>query len=426
MIYTYRLITSLLYPLFILIIYLRKIFNKEDKIRFKEKIFSSTFLKEFNGGKKLIWFHAASIGEVQSIIPIINQLNKKNDKFNFLVTTITFSSGKYIKEELKHYNNVAHRYLPIDVNFLIKKFITIWKPYVVFFVDSEIWPNLILNLKKKNIPISVINGRLTKKSFKKWKILSKTAHKVFSKFDLILTSNMESKNYFEELGGKNIFHFGNIKFLNKINFEVVKNNNENILKSKNFWCATSTHYNEEKFCIKTHLKTKEKINDLLTIIIPRHIERSEQIKSLCLEHKLNAQIINKGDKIFNETDIAIINSFGVLPEYLKYARSALIGKSLLEKFDKDGGQNPILAAQMGCKIYHGPYISNFDDIYMFLKDKNLSQEISTIHNLSDNLIKDLKTKKNLGQSKDLFDKIGETILEKTFKEIDNFLNYENL
>ena len=118
--------------------------------------------------------------------------------------------------------------------------------------------------------------------------------------------------------------------------------------------------------------------------------------------------------------------FGVLPEYLKYARSALIGKSLLEKFDKDGGQNPILAAQMGCKIYHGPNISNFDDIYMFLKDKNLSQEISTIHNLSDNLIKDLKTKKNLDQSKDLFDKIGETIMEKTFKEIDNFLNYENL
>ena len=149
MIYTYRLITSLLYPLFILIIYLRKIFNKEDKIRFREKIFSSSFLEEFNGSKKLIWFHAASIGEVQSIIPIINQLNKKNDKFNFLVTTITFSSGEYIKEELKHYNNVAHRYLPIDVNFLIKKFITIWKPYVVFFVDSEIWPNLILNLKKK-------------------------------------------------------------------------------------------------------------------------------------------------------------------------------------------------------------------------------------------------------------------------------------
>ena len=115
-----------------------------------------------------------------------------------------------------------------------------------------------------------------------------------------------------------------------------------------------------------------------------------------------------------------------MPEYLKYARSALIGKSLLKKFKKDGGQNPILAAQLGCKIYHGPHISNFADIYMLLKDENLSKEIFTVDDLSNNLIEDFKTKKNLNQSKELFDKISETILEKTFKEIDKFLDYENL
>ena len=227
MIYTYRLITTLLYPLFIFIIYLRKIFNKEDKIRFREKIFLSTFSKDLDNKKKLIWFHAASIGEVQSIIPIINQLNKKTNEFNFLITTITFSSGKYIKEELKHLENVTHRYLPLDINFLIERFISIWKPNAVFFVDSEVWPNLIFNLKKKNISISIINGRLTEKTFKRWKILPKTAFKIFNKFDLILTSNIESKSYFEELGSKNIFHFGNIKFLNKIDIGTVENENEN-------------------------------------------------------------------------------------------------------------------------------------------------------------------------------------------------------
>ena len=426
MIYTYRLITTLLYPLFILIIYLRKIFNKEDKIRFREKIFSSIFSKEFDDTKKLIWFHAASIGEVQSIIPIVNQLSKKTDKFNFLITTITFSSGEFIKEKFKNDSNIKHKYLPIDVNFLIEKFISIWKPHAVFFVDSEIWPNLILNLKKKGIPISIINGRLTKKTFKRWKILSKTAHIIFDKFNLILTSNLESKNYFEELGGKNIFHFGNIKFLNRIDLKFVKNDNEKILKSKHFWCAASTHNDEEKICIETHVRIKGKINNLLTIIAPRHIERSEQIKNLCLKNKLNTQIINKGDIIFNETDIAIINSFGVLQEYLKYARSAFIGKSLLERFKNDGGQNPILAAQMGCKIYHGPYISNFIDIYMLLKSKNLSQEVVSVNDLSKNLINDFESKKNLDKSKDLFDKIEKAIFEKTFKKIDNFLDYENL
>ena len=426
MIYTYRLISFILYPLLILIIYFRKIFNKEDKVRFKEKLFYTSFQNNFNNTKKLIWFHAASIGEVQSIIPIINQLNKKTNKFNFLITTITLSSGKFIKEEFKSNHNITHRYLPLDINFLIKKFISTWKPYTVFFVDSEIWPNLILNLKDKGIPISIINGRLTEKSFKRWKILSKLAYKIFGKFDLILTSNIISKNYFKELGGKNIYHFGNIKFLNKINFTDVRNKNEGILSSKNIWCAASTHDNEEEFCIKTHVQLKKKISNILTILIPRHIERSDQIKKICLTYKLNTQVISKGEAILSDTEIIIINSFGVLPEYLKYARSALIGKSLLKKLKNDGGQNPILAAQMGCKIYHGPYVSNFTDIYKFLMDKNLSQEIFTVRDLSNDLIEDFKVKKDLNKSKELFDKISETILKKTFKEIDKFLHYENL
>ena len=149
MISTYRLVSLILYPLLIILIFLRKLINKEDKDRYKEKIFSSSFKKNFNEKKKLIWFHAASIGEVQSIIPLIEQLNSNSQKFNFLVTTVTLSSGKLVEHELKNYDNLTHRYLPLDINFLIKKFISLWKPHVVFFVDSEIWPNLILNIKKK-------------------------------------------------------------------------------------------------------------------------------------------------------------------------------------------------------------------------------------------------------------------------------------
>ena len=425
MIHTYRLISLILYPLLVLIIYLRKVFNKEDKVRFKEKLFYSSFLNNFNNSRKLIWFHAASIGEVQSIIPIINRLDKETKKFNFLITTITLTSGKFIKEEFKSKNNITHRYLPLDINFLVKKFILIWKPYAVFFVESEIWPNLILNLNDKKIPISIINGRLTKKSFKRWKIVSTLAYKIFSKFELIMTSNLTSKYYFAELGGKNIVHIGNIKFSNKVDFTNIKKINEKNLSSKIVWCAASTHDNEEHFCIKTHVKLKEKISNLLTIIVPRHIERADQIKKISLNNKLNTQVISKDEVILNNTEIAIIKSFGVLPEYLKYARSALIGKSLLKRLKNDGGQNPILAAQMGCKIYHGPYVSNFEEIYKFLLDENLSEEILTVNDLSNNLINDFKKKKDLNQSKTLFDKIGETILEKTIKEIDNFLNYEN-
>ena len=121
MIYTYRFISTLLYPVLVILIFFRKFLNKEDRIRFKEKIFSSTFLKSFNDQKKLIWFHAASIGEVQSIVPVVEKLNSKQIKYNFLITTVTFSSGRFIEEEFKQYSNITHRYLPLDVNFLIRK-----------------------------------------------------------------------------------------------------------------------------------------------------------------------------------------------------------------------------------------------------------------------------------------------------------------
>ena len=152
MIKFYRIITTLLYPFFILLIILRKFLNKEDRLRYKEKIFSSKFNVLKRKNIPLIWFHAASIGEFKSIIPIITQLNNGNNNFNFLITTSTFSSGKLASTELEKFNNVQHRYLPYDVDFLIKKFIHLWKPSKIFLVDSEIWPNLILNAKKYEIP----------------------------------------------------------------------------------------------------------------------------------------------------------------------------------------------------------------------------------------------------------------------------------
>ena len=156
MILIYRILTTLLYPLLISLIFFRKIIKKEDSTRYKEKIFVSNFNIKRKDHLKLIWFHAASIGEFKSILPIIDRLNKDNDNFEFLITTITLSSSNLAKEELKKYNNVQHRFFPIDVDFIMNKFLLMWKPYAIFFVDSEIWPNLICKISKKNIPLSKI------------------------------------------------------------------------------------------------------------------------------------------------------------------------------------------------------------------------------------------------------------------------------
>ena len=422
MILAYRILSLIIYPGLIIYIYLRKIFGKEDSIRFKEKIFISHFNVRRNLKNKLIWFHASSIGEFNSIIPIIEKLNKKKSKLDFLITTTTLSSGNLAKTKLKKFKNVQHRFFPLDVIFLIDAFLRLWKPDKIFLVDSEIWPNLILHANKKGIPIALINARLTVRSFNKWIMFPKTAKKIFNSFDLCLSSNLETKKFLEKLNARNIYFKGNIKLINKVNFKNIKNINKKILSNKRFWIAASTHEEEEIFCLKTHLRIKQKYNDILTIIAPRHIERTQDIKSLSKKFNLEAQILNKGEPIMKKKEIIIINSFGVLQEYFKFSKSVFMGKSLIRKLKNDSGQNPIDAAKLKCKIYHGPFVYNFKEIYKILKKNNISKKIENYKELSANLISDLKSpiKKN-NKSVSIINDLGQKTLNDTMENINNFI-----
>ena len=234
MIKFYRIITTLLYPFFILLIILRKFLNKEDKLRYKEKIFSSDFFSNRNDKKKLIWFHAASIGEVQSIFPLVKKLDNENNNLEFLITTVTLSGGNIVKKKFLANKNVIHRYFPLDVDFLVKKFLNKWKPNLVIFVDSEIWPNLIFEIKKRKTPLALINGRLTKKSFNKWMLISKFAKNIFNTFDLCLPANKESEKNLKALSVKNLIYIGNIKFSAEVEKKDLNDKYLEILKKKNF------------------------------------------------------------------------------------------------------------------------------------------------------------------------------------------------
>ena len=175
MILLYKVLSSFLYPFLVLMIYLRRFLGKEDLTRFKEKIFPSSFNIINKKNSKLLWFHAASICEFRSIIPLIHQLNIHNKNYSFLITTTTLSSGNLVKKEFINNDNIFHRYLPLDVPFLIEKFISKWKPDRIFLIDSEIWPNLILKTKNHKIPIALLNARLTAKSYSKWIMFPVTA-----------------------------------------------------------------------------------------------------------------------------------------------------------------------------------------------------------------------------------------------------------
>ena len=397
MILFYRITTFLVYPFLVLLIYFRKFIKKEDPKRFKEKIFSSYFKVKRKDNFNLLWFHAASVGELKSILPIIKEINSNYKDIQFLITTVTLSSGNLIKEELKEFDNMYHRFFPIDVDFLLQDFLKLWKPSVVFLVDSEIWPNLLRNIKSFNIPLAIINARITSKSFRRWMLFPKVSKKIFSNFDLCLASNIETKNYLSELDVKKVVYTGNIKLINNISYENNIVSNLDNLDEEQFWIAASTHRGEEEFCLNTHLKVREKYNGIKLLIAPRHIERSKEVERLCKRYNMSFQLLNKSERILQNKEIIIINFFGGLPRFFNRAKSVFMGKSLLKKFEKVGGQNPIDAARMGCKIYHGPFIYNFEEIYKILNENNITKEIESYKELGENLIKDFKVLKKDAQ-----------------------------
>jgi 3-deoxy-D-manno-octulosonic-acid transferase len=418
MITVYRYLTLLLYPFFILLIYLRSISKKEDRLRFKEKIFYTSFRVNRSDNKKLFWFHVASIGELLSILPLVEEINSSNKNIDFLITTTTLSSANLLKEKLNEYNNITHRFFPLDVMPLVKIFLRKWKPDLICFVDSEIWPNFLFEIKKRKIPLVLINGRITKKTFKRWNMFPTTAQKVFNNFDLCLACSEESENNLKKLYVKKLFYIGNLKF--SVNIKKEKTNVTLVKRLDNFkvWCAASTHEGEEIIALKTHVEIKKKVSNVLTIIIPRHINRVSHIKKLTNKFNLKSQILDDKDEIEKGREILIINSFGVLSQYFNCSKNIFIGKSLIQKLKRVGGQNPIEAAKHGCKIYYGPYVYNFQEVYDFLKINNISEQIFNEKDLSQKIIENFNNPEKISfKNFDLLNSYGERILKQTSAEL---------
>jgi 3-deoxy-D-manno-octulosonic-acid transferase len=404
----YYLITTVFYYLLYPYLYFRILKKKECPLRYKEKLGIS--LKTRNNGY-LIWFHCSSIGELKSIFPIIDHYLKKNQ---ILVTTSTLGSNEVFQKKYYNTNNIIHQYAPIDSPQIIKKFFKKWNPNIIFFTESEIWPNQIFYAKNNNIPIILLNARISNKSFIKWKLIKNSMNKILNCFDLILSQSNESADYFNYFGNNNIKILGNLKFVVSENFE---NKEENLnLQKRLVFIALSTHPTEEEVCIKIHSSLKSQYPNLLTIIIPRHINRIPEIQKIIINAKLNFLTAESLDNFKNNTDILIINSYGNTKKILKSSKYVFIGGSLVDH----GGQNPIEVAYNNSLIFHGPHIHNFTEIYNFLNKENIAFKI----NSGAELINQLKEKINDHQNKNIKEKIirmGDEILSSTIKELDQYI-----
>ena len=405
----YYLATLLLHYLLYPYLHFRILKKKESLIRYKEKL-GITNAQRHDG--YLIWFHCASIGELKSIFPIIDHYVKKS---KILLTTATLSASEIFYKKYSDNKNIVHQFAPIDSPQIVKRFFLKWKPNIIFFTDSELWPNQIFYAKDNYIPIILLNGRISKKSFSKWRLFKVTMHEILKSFKLILCNSSQSSDYFHHFKTNNIETIGNLKFI--ISENSVSKNEENIsLQKRITFIALSTHNTEEEFCIKAHLSLKLKYPNLLTLIIPRHINRIAKIEDIAKKLKLNYLTQDSLSGIKDNTDILIINTYGNTQRFLKLSKCIFIGGSLINH----GGQNPIEVAYNNSLIFHGPYVHNFTEIYNFLNKENISFEVKSLKELIDHLDKNF----NAHQSNNIKEKIikmGNEILSKTIKKLDQYI-----
>ncbi len=411
MVFIYRIFINLILIISPFIILIRLINKKEDLTRFQEKI--GFFKKNISKGKT-VWFHGASVGEIQSIVPLLEKYDKSKNIDQILITSNTLSSSKIISRiKLK---KIRHQFFPVDSNIIVKKFLKHWKPSIAFFIDSEIWPNMLINLSKKNIPIVLINARITKKSYYRWSKLKKFSKLIFNKFNLCLSSNKETVFFLKKLGAKNIKYFGNLKYSqSETEKNEIDNQTKKFISKRTAWCASSTHNSEEKFVGLVHNRLKRKYNNLLTVIIPRHIDRVEQIGNELSNLGLKVHYHEPKSKIHKDTDIYLVNSFGKTKSFYSSLKNIFLGGSLINH----GGQNPLEAVRYNCNILHGPNISNFSEIFQFLSKQKVSKKITNINqmtNILDKLFSSQKSQKNI---KNKINAIGQKILKKNMQEINS-------
>ena len=390
-----------------IIIIFRIFKKKENPKRFLEKF---SFFKKKRRNGKLIWFHCSSVGEFLSIIPLIEKLEKEEDIKNILITTSTLSSSK-IFSRFK-FKKTFHQFYPIDNSLIINRFLNYWKPSAVFFVESEIWPEMLNTLKQKKIKIYLLNARLSKKSFSRWKYLKSMGTNIFNIFDFIFPQNKETLNYLKYFGIKKMQILGNLKFCETEKLNKYKFHQKNFYGRK-ILCAASTHDNEEEIISNIHLNLKKKVRNLLTIIIPRHTERTKEIIETLDHKKLNHICHSERKKIKKNTDIYLVNTYGESKLFYSVSKVVFLGGSLIRR----GGQNPLEALRYGCYIVHGKHIFNFTEIYNMLDKKKLSFEAKKYPQLN-RIIFHLLTKKSSNKKEiNKFKRIGINVLRKNFMKI---------
>ena len=350
----YRLATRLVGVASPLLLRQRQRNGKEDPARLGER---SGIASRPRPAGRLAWLHAASVGEMNSILPVMSRLAAERPDLKLLLTTGTLTSARLAAERLGP--EALHQFVPLDVPRFVTRFLDHWRPDIAIFAESEIWPNLVLESAGRGIPLMLVNARMSKTSFRNWRRSPKSAAAVFGRFTHVLAQSEKLARRFSELGARRVTDAGNLK----IDAPPPRANPDALAALKAatagrpILLAASTHDGEESIVAAAHRRLAAEVAGLLTIIVPRHPERGAAVTALIAAQGLAVARRSEGQLPAASTEVYVADTLGELGTFYALAPVAFIGGSLVDR----GGQNPIEAIRHGAAVLIGPHWQNFAD-----------------------------------------------------------------
>ncbi|HET7850159.1 MAG TPA: 3-deoxy-D-manno-octulosonic acid transferase [Pseudolabrys sp.] len=372
----YRLLSVAATPLAPLLLARRLSRGKEHRARMAERRGESSIARPPGS---LIWVHGASVGELTTALPLVERIRARG--FNVLVTTGTVTSAGLAEQRLSR--GAVHQFVPLDSPRFVRRFMRHWQPNLALFVESDLWPNLMLEAADEGVPLILVNGRLSESSYRRWRRFPRTIANLLHRFDLCLARTASDAARYEELGAPRVVTAGNLKLdvpPPPTDADALASL-QKAIRDRPVIAAASTHGGEEAMIIHAHKRLRARFPGLLTIVAPRHPERGPAIAELARSAGMTAALRSLREKPERKTAIYIADTMGELGLVYRLAPIVFVGGSLVPH----GGQNPIEAAKLGAAILHGPQVSNFEEIYAALDAANGAREIANADELADRI-----------------------------------------
>jgi len=365
----YRGLGHGLSPLVRLYLQRRRQRGKEHPDRWPERLGRT---QQARPAGRLLWLHAASIGEAQSLLPLLERLRNTRPDWHLLMTTGTVTSAKIMAERLPL--GVMHQFVPVDLPAAVSRFYQHWRPDAALWVESELWPNLVLEAGRRGVPLGLLNGRMSAASVARWQRFPGLAKLLLGQFHFILAQSPADQARFQAFG-VSAACLGNLKFaaLPLPVDDAVLADLRRAVGSRPLWLAASTHPGEEILVAEVHRRVAVDVPGLITVIVPRHPQRG-----VALATELTAARRSAGDALPIEGGLYLADTLGELGLWYRLAPFALIGGSLVPH----GGQNPLEPARLGCAVVHGPHMFNFATIVAGLQAASASRNVADVETLT--------------------------------------------